>query len=130
MSKFAIHGTTDEITVCACCGKKNLRNTVVLEVIEGDNAGDLLHFGSHCAARAMGKAKNRADIILDQAKRIQSLSPVVAIVKLHISRGIEIARDEARAFAKANKLDILINGYESWGQINIHGNNATVTVAA
>ena len=130
MTTYTIHGTTDEVTICACCGKKNLRNTVVLEVAEGDNAGDLLHFGSHCAARALGQRKTKAAIIVSQAKRRAKLQPIVDVVKNNIDFGIDYAKAEARRFAKENKIDALINGFESWGQINIHGNGIDVTITA
>ena len=130
MTTYNIHGTTDEITTCACCGKKNLRNTVILEIAEGDNAGDLLHFGSHCAARALGQRKTKAAVIVSQAKRRAQLQPIVDVVKANIDFGIDHAKAQARAFAKANKIDALINGFESWGQINIHGNGIDVTVTA
>ena len=130
MTRYNIHGTTDEVTTCACCGKKNLRNTVVLEVAEGNNAGDLLHFGSHCAARALGQRNTKASVIVSQAKRRAKLQPIVDVVKANIDFGIDHAKAQARAFAKANRIDALINGFESWGQINIHGEGVTVTVAA
>jgi len=122
-TEYKIHGTTDEITVCDCCGKPNLRATVVLEVLEGDNAGDLLHFGSHCAARALGRKKSHADVIVAQAKRAQKLAPVAAAVKAAIALGIEAARDAGRAKAQELGLDkeVKVSGYESWGCINIDG---------
>lgn len=43
-------GTTDENTTCDCCGKVNLKITVVLR----DDEGDFHYFGSSCAARATG----------------------------------------------------------------------------
>jgi hypothetical protein len=43
-------GTTDENTTCDCCGKPNLKMTVVLR----DDEGDFHYFGRTCAARATG----------------------------------------------------------------------------
>lgn len=43
-------GTTDENTTCDCCGKPNLKMTVVLR----DDEGDFHFFGRSCAARATG----------------------------------------------------------------------------
>lgn len=130
MTAYMIHGTTDEVTTCACCGKKNLRNTVVLEVVEGDNAGDLLHFGSMCAARAMGQKMSRADVVLAHAKRAQKIQPVVSFIKSNIHRGIDAIKEEARAFAKANKIDALVNGFDSWGEMNVHANGITIRITA
>lgn len=47
---FVFLGITDEITVCDCCGKSNLKSTVVFDV-----AGDIVHYGSTCAARHTGR---------------------------------------------------------------------------
>jgi hypothetical protein len=135
MTTYNIHGTTDEVTICACCGKKNLRNTVVLEVAEGDNAGDILHFGSHCAARALGQRTNKADVIVKQAKVRQRIAPVVDFVRANIHRGIEAIKPEAQAIAKAIALPYgdkcIVSGFDSWGQINIHASGIdSVTVTA
>lgn len=50
MTKFAILGIEDSVTVCDCCGKKNLKCTVAMET-EG---GDVVHYGRDCASKAMG----------------------------------------------------------------------------
>lgn len=130
MTSYMIHGTTDEVTVCDCCGKKNLNTTVILEVISGENAGDLLHFGSVCAARAMGQSKSRADLIVAQAKRMQKLRPVADFVRANIHRGIQAIKGEANAFAKANKIEATVTGFDSWGVMNIDANGARITVTA
>lgn len=127
---YAIHGTTDEITVCACCGKKNLRNTVVLEIVEGVNAGDVLHFGSHCAARALGQSKSKAELIVIQAKRRAKVQPIVDFVKENINRGIETIKDESKTFAKQNRIDVTVSGFDSWGLINIDYQGGRVVISA
>ena len=127
---YAIHGTTDEVTVCACCGKKNLRNTVVLEVVEGVNAGDIMHFGSHCAARALGQSKSKAELIVIQAKRRAKVQPIVDFVKENINRGIDAIKDDAKAIAKVNKIDATVSGFDSWGLMNIDYNGGRVVVSA
>jgi hypothetical protein len=40
-----IKGITDAVTVCDCCGKTNLKRTVII-----DNDGQILHYGTSCAA--------------------------------------------------------------------------------
>jgi hypothetical protein len=50
-----ILGITDEITSCDCCGRTNLKCTVVIE----DDLGNLLHFGRTCASMAMGWGKSK-----------------------------------------------------------------------
>ena len=50
VGRFVFQGITDEVTVCDCCGKTGLKSTVVFDV-----AGDLVHYGSTCAARNTGR---------------------------------------------------------------------------
>lgn len=45
-------GINDEVTTCECCGKSNLKRTVVLSTGEGE-----VHYGTECAARALGQSK-------------------------------------------------------------------------
>lgn len=55
-------GTSDEVTTCDCCGKKDLKATVALSI--GD--ADPVYFGVVCAARALKmpakdvRAKNKS----------------------------------------------------------------------
>jgi recombinational DNA repair protein (RecF pathway) len=42
-------GTTDEVTVCDCCGRKDLKDTVAFEREDGQ----VMYFGCVCATRAM-----------------------------------------------------------------------------
>ncbi len=44
-------GITDEINTCDCCGRTNLKSTVVFETDDGD----IVHYGSTCAGRNTGK---------------------------------------------------------------------------
>lgn len=49
-------GITDETTTCECCGKANLRSTVVLSLLDTDgNHEETAFYGSTCAARALGE---------------------------------------------------------------------------
>jgi hypothetical protein len=45
---FKILGISDDVTVCGCCGKSNLKKTVAL-----DHDGAVVHYGTDCAARAL-----------------------------------------------------------------------------
>jgi len=45
-------GTDDSITTCDCCGKSNLKHTVIIELDDGE----IVHYGSVCATRNTGKA--------------------------------------------------------------------------
>jgi hypothetical protein len=50
MMKYEYLGTTDEVTTCDCCGKTNLKNTVVIRDLD---TGEDLYFGVSCAAKAL-----------------------------------------------------------------------------
>lgn len=50
MATYTFIGTTDERTTCDCCGRSDLKKTVVLKDVEGD----FVFFGSVCGARALG----------------------------------------------------------------------------
>jgi hypothetical protein len=41
-------GTTDETSICECCGKTNLKKVVVLDI-----EGEVVRFGCDCAAKAL-----------------------------------------------------------------------------
>lgn len=42
-------GTTDDVTTCECCGKKDLKSTVAISIDDGD----AMYFGVTCAAHAL-----------------------------------------------------------------------------
>lgn len=48
-------GTTDDTTACDHCGRVDLKMTVVLELLdaEGNGEGEVVCYGSTCAARAL-----------------------------------------------------------------------------
>jgi hypothetical protein len=54
-------GTDDSVTVCDCCGKIDLKSTVAIETA----AGNVVHYGVVCAARAL---KTSAKIVKSETK--------------------------------------------------------------
>jgi hypothetical protein len=42
-------GTTEEVTVCGCCGKENLKKTVAVSIDDTDP----VFYGTDCAAQAL-----------------------------------------------------------------------------
>ncbi len=58
---------TDETTTCECCGKTNLKRVVV---IEKDN-GDVVRYGSDCAAMSFRRSKRDFDTAVDLLKYVQ-----------------------------------------------------------
>jgi len=60
MSQFKFCGISDEVTVCECCGKTNLRKTIILTNGEGE-----MHYGTDCASKAIhgnNKAGNKKSV--------------------------------------------------------------------
>jgi hypothetical protein len=47
--------TDDSITTCDCCGRTNLKATVLMQ----SDLGQLVHFGRTCAARNTGKSSQQ-----------------------------------------------------------------------
>lgn len=54
-ARFRYIGTTDDTTTCEKCGKTHLRTTLVIQPLDrdGNDDGDVLYYGSTCAARAL-----------------------------------------------------------------------------
>jgi hypothetical protein len=46
---FKILGVDDSVNSCECCGKSNLKSTVIVEI-----NGSVFHYGSVCATRHTG----------------------------------------------------------------------------
>lgn len=51
---YNLLGITDEVTVCECCGRSDLKKTLVL-----DDGGATVYYGSECGARAMKTTVNK-----------------------------------------------------------------------
>ena len=62
---YRILGTTEENTTCDCCGKRNLKKTVVLESESG-----IVYFGVDCAAAAVLGSKKQRGIMDNQAEAV------------------------------------------------------------
>jgi hypothetical protein len=45
----------DSVTTCECCGRANLKATVLMQ----SDLGELVHFGRTCAARNTGKTSQQ-----------------------------------------------------------------------
>lgn len=52
MKQYKVLGRNDEQTTCDCCGKMNLKLTVILE---DNETGETVRYGVNCAAKAMGR---------------------------------------------------------------------------
>ena len=86
-------GTSDEVTVCGCCGRSDLKRTVALSIDDADP----VYFGVVCAARALKMPAKEvrthtkhADDAKSEARRIAILeaqearmAPWVAFLSKH-----------------------------------------------
>lgn len=52
---FAAICLDDSVTTCDCCGRANLKATVLMQ----SDLGELVHFGRTCAARNSGKTSQQ-----------------------------------------------------------------------
>lgn len=63
-------GINDDVTTCECCGKSNLKCTVVLS---SDDGMGQVHFGRDCAARALSpRFPKTANRIEQEARGVQN----------------------------------------------------------
>ena len=125
MTTYKIHGITDEVTTCDCCGKSKLARTVGLE----NEAGNVLYFGTTCAARAL-RQRGKSDVIVQRAIRLQRIRPVADFVSSNMHRGISYAVAAGKEYAANISKDISVSGYESWGKVNVDGVGARIEVFA
>lgn len=58
MKVYEFLGTTADVTDCDCCGRHELKYTIVLRHLE---SGDITNFGRACGARALGWAVKDLD---------------------------------------------------------------------
>lgn len=65
---YSLLGSTDEQTYCDCCGKKNLKKTIVLK---RNDTGAIVRYGSNCAEKATGM---RGDCLKDHATIAETLT--------------------------------------------------------
>lgn len=54
---FQVLGTTDEVTTCDCCGREDLKGTIVLKYMTEERAGEIAYFGSTCFERQVRMAR-------------------------------------------------------------------------
>lgn len=57
-------GISDEVTTCECCGRTNLKRTVVISDGDGE-----VYYGTECAARAMNLSKAKVESELSMLRR-------------------------------------------------------------
>lgn len=102
---YTFEAKTDEVTTCECCGKQNLKGTVVLK----DQEGEFKFFGTTCAARALGK-KNASTA--KAARFIQELADNRQLHTAHIEQAKDMMRRgySPRVFLIGNKQNSVSDG--------------------
>lgn len=105
MSKQKIAGITNDVTTCECCGRDDLKKTIVLM----DTEGNIKYYGSNCAASAL---KSRAS-------------------KSEIEKQAQIAQTEAAEFGrKTARLLALIEMKKNGAVVTEAGQNIIEVIAA
>lgn len=84
-----IIGTTDTVGTCDCCGRTDLKKTVVL-----DRDGSRSFFGTACAARAMGRATSKG--LMSEAMDAQILADRELVIQKRAAAQ-QVERDARRA---------------------------------
>lgn len=84
MTRYEVAGTTDENTICDCCGKSNLKMTVVLR----DDEGEFRFFGRSCAALATGRKASVIDREILAANHAASIkADQIAVWAAYLAEG-------------------------------------------
>lgn len=92
-------GRNNDVTTCECCGKKNLKFTVVLGTEEGEK-----HYGRDCAAKAMyGNNKSRS------VKNVEVIANAIAYARQWLKHtpkhtGKVVAAGVRRYFTNCNEV--------------------------
>jgi len=88
-------GTDDAVNTCDCCGKTNLKFTVVIEL----DGGDLVHYGQVCAGRNTGKDRRTQTSEAEQF-HLEQVAAARAEWRAHPARASEFARHVEACAAK------------------------------
>ena len=99
----------DSITTCECCGRTNLKATVLMQ----SDLGELVHFGRTCAARNTGKTGQQItkEVRAERdAAHGRASNRLMELRRAGTKITSEIIREVADAFRADAKLLI-----QSWG---------------
>lgn len=142
-------GVTDEVTVCGCCGKKNLKCTVVLEMEDGT----IVHYGRDCAGAAVfgRKSGKNTELVALRAVTRSRIQPVVDAIRAALPQGVEAAKAAGRAVLDArgilwwerdgkrgyrdcgignrDGMAVSVSGFASWGFISVSYTSGFETIA-
>ena len=94
-----IVGTSDEVTTCECCGKSDLKSTVVL----GTHDGEVSYYGIVCAARHLDRRVTQAFAFRSNFGKYHVVSRTGEHVAAFGVGSYATVRDAARAVDLASK---------------------------
>ncbi len=74
MAGFKVLGISDEVTECHCCGRMDLKRTIILGILDADGTViDQTHYGTECAAAALccgaGDVRKQVKAVADETRR-------------------------------------------------------------
>lgn len=86
---FKILGTNDAVNSCDCCGKSNLKSTVIV-----DMGGEILHYGSVCATRhtKLTSAEIKAAIKSESDGRVEAARKMYKNSSEAINAAVKLAQ--------------------------------------
>jgi hypothetical protein len=97
MKQYEYKGITDEETSCSCCGRVELKATIVLAVLDADGnaTGEVTHFGRTCGARALGWNVKAVDVAVkntkaEMARHAEAMDRAVRFHPLMLAKSAEI----------------------------------------
>ncbi len=96
---FNILGTNDAVNTCDCCGKTNLKSTVIVSI-----DGVVFHYGSTCAARNLNISKLVLNagirLVKQEAEKQFEMRRGVAMVDVMNLTSFKILQDQTTATMK------------------------------
>lgn len=102
MNFTALH-LDDSVTTCECCGRTNLKATVLMR----SDLGDLVHFGRTCAARNSGKTSQQVTKEIRAEGHAAWGRATNRLMELR-RQGTEITRAVVREVASSFRTDAVI----------------------
>lgn len=61
---YKVLGYTEDVCVCGCCGREDLKGTVALEIVA---TTEVVYFGIVCAAKAQGYTKKHTEELVKES---------------------------------------------------------------
>lgn len=90
-------GTDDSVTTCDCCGKSNLKSTVIIEL----DSGEIVHYGSVCAGRNTNKTAKQinSEIRSEHERKVSAARKEIESHPAEIAYSVRLAERDRVALA-------------------------------